>query len=326
LAAGPERTPVERHAWDVPLLGITTRFESNDPAVIALARDALEAWNGESTPVASQDAPVLVRIDVEEDGRLDHGGPVALRYHTADHRVTITGIGVRAEADHRSRRAHARVARAVVDQAEHFRYGILEALALFILSHQDRQPLHAAGIARGDAVLLLVGPAGVGKSTLTYSALRAGYRVFAEDVVWLQLRPALRVWGLARRIHLPPDAAERFPELAGRPVSLVAGGEPKIVVPVEGHHRSAAPCTTAAAVCLMGQRDVRASLRPLHPAEVRRALTPTESGFVIFADTIGPALDALAAPGGWRLTPSPALDDAIPLLDRMLNTITPRRA
>jgi len=327
-----ERSPVSAsrpwHAWEVPYVGIRTRFESNAEQVIALARNALEPWRASTGFSPAGWEPLVVRIEVEEDGAAS--GPwsrAVLRYQVEGHRLTISGPGVHAVAELETRRADARVSSRVVDDAEHFRYGVLESLALFVISRLDRQPLHAAAVARDDAVILLVGPAGVGKSTLTYAALRAGFRVFAEDIVWLQLRPELRVWGLASRIHLPGDAGRAFPELAGRTPVLVAAGESKLVVPIETHQRPDEPHTRTTTVCLVERWEgAAASLRRVEPGVVRRQLAPSEPGFGVFADTIGPALDALAAPGGWQLTLSSEPAEAIPLLERIVAANETRRA
>lgn len=308
------------YAWEVPYVGIRTRFESNAEQVIALARSALDPWRAGAAPTDTGPEPLVVRIEVEQDG----GGPgppgrAPLDYRVDGHRLTISGPGVHAVAEFETRRAHARVSSRVVDDAEHFRYGVLESLALFVISRLDRQPLHAAAVEREGAVILLVGPAGVGKSTLTYAALRAGFRVFAEDIVWLQLSPGLRVWGLASRIHLPADAGRTFPELAGRSPVLVAGGESKFVVPIASHERPDQPHARAATVCLVERPDGAAvGLRRVAPGVVRRRLAPTEPGFGVFADTIGPALDGLAAPGGWQLTLSSRPAEAVPLLQRIV--------
>ena len=315
-----------RHAWNVPILGIPTRFESNTAAVLAVAREALGPWQAAPVDGAARDGQVVIRVDVtEHDPETVNASPGPLRYRLDGRRVTVTGAGVRGVADAAARRAEAQVSTAVLASVEYFRYGVLESLTLFILSDLDRQPLHAAAVARDGAVALLVGSAGVGKSTLTYAALRAGFRVFAEDIVWLQLRPGLRVWGLASRIHLPAHAGRHFPELAGRPLALVAAGEPKLVVPLSPEHRPVEPFASRVGVCLVDRAlNGTATLEPASPEAVRRRLAPSEPGFLRFAETIGPALDALAVPGGWCLTLSPRPDDAIPLLRGVLDAIAAR--
>lgn len=318
--------PDGQHAWVVPILGIPTRFESNTAAVLAVAREALGPWQAAPVDGAAHDGPVVIRIDVTEPDREAVSAPPGpLSYGLDGSRVTVTGAGVHGVADAAARRAAAEVSETVLAAAEHLRYGVLESLTLFILSELDRQPLHAAAIAEDGAVALLVGSAGVGKSTLTYAALRAGFRVFAEDIVWLQLRPTLRVWGLASRIHLPAHAERHFPELAGRPSVLVAAGEPKVIVPLSDEHRPATPVTSHVGVCLVERApNGRARLEPVSPEVLRQRLAPSEAGFLRFAGTIGPALDALADPGGWRLTLSSRPDDAIPLLRNVLNGIAGR--
>jgi hypothetical protein len=318
--------PDGRHAWLVPILGIPTRFESNTAAVLAVAREALGPWQAAPVDGAAGDGPVVIRVDVTgRDREAVSAPPGPLSYGLDGSRVTVTGAGVHGVADAAARRAEAEVSETVLAAAEHLRYGVLESLTLFILSELDRQPLHAAAIARDDAVALLVGSAGVGKSTLTYAALRAGFRVFAEDIVWLQLRPTLRVWGLASRIHLPAHAERHFPELAGRPSVLVAAGEPKVVIPLSDEHRPATPVTSRVGVCLVERApNGSAALEPASPEILRQRLAPSEAGFLRFAGTIGPALDALALPGGWRLTLSPQPEDAIPLLREVLSEIAGR--
>jgi hypothetical protein len=315
-----------RHAWDVPILGIPTRFESNTAAILAVAREALGPWQAAPLDGAARDGPVVIRVDLtERDQEGVSAPPGPLHYHLDGRRVVVRGAGVHGFADGNACRAEATVSEAVLAAVEHFRYGVLESLTLFILSDLDRQPLHAAAIAQDGAVALLVGSAGVGKSTLTYAALRAGFRVFAEDIVWLQLRPMLRVWGLASRIHLPADAERHFPELAGRPSTLVATGEPKVVVPLSDEDRPATPVTSRVGVCLVDRApNGSARLELASSGVLRQRLAPSEAGFLRFAGTIGPALDMLAAPGGWRLTLSSRPEDAIPLLREVLSEIAGR--
>lgn len=324
MPALPSTPASPPYTWDVPFLGIRTRFESNAEHVVALAQDALGAW-GAAGDVEAPEEPVVVRIDVDEgDPAGDTAARVPFRYDIDGRRLRITGPGVEAAADLATRRARARVAAHVVADREHFRYGVLESLALFILSYLDRQPLHAAAVARDDRVVLLVGRAGVGKSSLTYAAARAGFAVFAEDIVWLQTAPVLRVWGLANRMHLPADAHRRFPELQGRQPTVSAAGELKLVVPVQPSQRPARPFTSGPAVCLLERNGgAKPTLAPVGAAELRRLLEPTEAGFLLFADTIGPALDGLVPSGGWRLELSDDPTAAVPLLERIVGQPTP---
>src|SRR5262249_23698400 len=88
----------------------------------------------------------------------------------------------------------------------HFRYHVLECLALLLASWRDRTPIHAAAVIHTRRVALLVGPSAIGKSTLCYACARAGFSLLAEDVVYVSLRDRPRLWGNPWRIHLLPDA------------------------------------------------------------------------------------------------------------------------
>jgi len=140
----------------------------------------------------------------------------------------------------------------------------------------------------------------------------------------VQMRPALRLWGLPGFLHLPLAAAHHFPELRDSAPTLLANGKTKIAVALE---RIGAlprqPFATRAGICILERGDGPASLEPLAPAAIVRALTTRlEPGFDVYADTIGECIAALATRGGWLLRTSPRPDDAFPLIDRALATIS----
>lgn len=83
---------------------------------------------------------------------------------------------------------------------------------------------HAAVLERGGAALLLAGPSGTGKTTLTLSLLQAGWRLVSDDAAPIDgegdVRPVLKPPGLkdpglwARFGHLWDDVAWLEPPLA----------------------------------------------------------------------------------------------------------------
>ncbi|MGH7551764.1 MAG: hypothetical protein ACREMQ_01895, partial [Longimicrobiales bacterium] len=201
------------HAIDAPVLGIPVRYESNSPTVIAIAESVFGQWRTlDRTPelIASRSAQIRVMVVDGEEGHEEHA---PFRYHVPDaDRVIVTTRGSVGLADGRRREGVIYATPALVRDREHFRYNMLEAVTLAVLSRQDRTPFHAAALMRGDTALLLAAPSGLGKSTLAYAGARAGLKVLAEDLVFLQRRP-LRVWGWPGALHLPADAAAHFPEL-----------------------------------------------------------------------------------------------------------------
>src|SRR5690606_18579049 len=140
-----------------------------------------------------------------------------------------------------------------------------------------------------DAVLLLAGPSGAGKSTLAYAAARAGLGVLAEDVVYVQRAPRLRVWGGSPFLHLSAESVRFFPELATAGTVQLANGKTKIVIDLGQSGRSVRPSADRAGVCLLRRGGVSESapvLRALSPEEVASALgAGIEPGFDLFTDT-----------------------------------------
>ncbi|HEX2078251.1 MAG TPA: hypothetical protein VHG08_11100, partial [Longimicrobium sp.] len=232
-------------------------------------------------------------------------------------RLAVRGPGMRAFADVRRRVAIARVSRELVEEREQFRGNVLEMLALWLLTGLDRVPLHAAAVVRGGTSLLLAAPSGVGKSTLTYAALRSGLRVLSEDTVFLQESPVPRVWGLGGFVHLHPDAARFFPELRSLPPRRRANGDLKLAI----HTPPITAGIERAGICLLARGDA-AGMERAAPEEVERAVAAElDAGFDRFAKTIGPRVRRIAGGGAWRLILPPSPGDGVPLLHRMLDEV-----
>jgi hypothetical protein len=202
---------------------------------------------------------------------------------------------------------------------------MLEPLTLLLLAAQDRQPLHAAGVTRGEVGVVLAAPSGTGKSTLTYAATRAGFAVLADEPVYIQLCPRLRIWGRRARIHLPVDARAHFPELVDTPPRPLATGKRKLVVENPGAWRRYAE---RVGICVLRRRPgFPPELEPLAPAHVVAELgTDLDPGYDLFAATIGERIARIAERGAWRLTLGDRPDDALPLLEQVTATLAAQPA
>lgn len=113
-------------------------------------------------------------------------------------------------------------------RSDDLRIGLMIGLGALLRTHGLYQ-LHAAAVttARGTHVLL-VGGSGAGKTSSLLGLVSAGAVPTADDIVFLQRRPASspRVLGHPRTYHLTPDTLERFPDLAGAVVDApTAGGK-----------------------------------------------------------------------------------------------------
>jgi hypothetical protein len=327
--AEPRPDPLRRdvsldRTTTIPVLGIPVTYESNDDAVIHAAEEAFGAWHiAEHVPQLLSEERVRVRVFVEDgaEGRARHA-PITYRMPDAD-RVLLRTPGSIAVADVARRDGTAYVTRALVNDLAHFRYGVLEAITLVILTQLDRQPVHAAALTRDRCGLLLAGPSGTGKSTLTYAAIRHGFKVLAEDMVYVQLSPRLRVWGLPGHLHLPVSARQHFHELADSLPTLLANGKEKIAINLRTLNALPdMPVAPRAGICVLTRSGAAPSLETLSGDALTRIMTGRlEPGFDVFAETVAPAIRELARYGGWRLNLGDDPEEAIPLLETMFEEI-----
>ncbi|MCI0432560.1 MAG: hypothetical protein L0271_02765 [Gemmatimonadetes bacterium] len=324
------RDPLRRdaelsHRLTLPVLGIPVSFESNSEMVIEIADEAYGAWRSlDRLPAMISAERVRIRIFVEDAGSTVRPGAMVYRLASADRVLLWTG-GTAGITDVTRRDGVAWVQPSLLHERAMFRYSVLEAMTQSVLTFLDRLPLHAAAIERNGVALLLAGPSGTGKSTLACTAALNGWSVLADDVVFLQTVPELRIWGLPGHLHLPPSATETFPQLGGAPLRLLANGKTKIAVDVRSIDAlPATPFVTRAGICLL-DASPDPSVTPLSADEVESALlAELEPGFDRFADSLAGAVRELARDGGWRLGRGGDPAAALALIDRLLDEVARR--
>jgi len=305
-----------------PLLGLPLEFRSNSPAVIAAAAQAFGRWHDLAPELIAPSDPLIVDIIVHPvNGSSEESSPqpqFIQRVH-GDWFIASSGANLLTA---RRNYGHALgfVTPELVADSAHFRYNVLECLALLLASRRDRTPIHAGAIAHAGRAALLFGASGSGKSTLCYAWARAGLGVLAEDVVYVGLRDQLRLWGNPVHIHLLPDAPRFFPELADRPVEIQANGKRKLAVNLAELGSTLLHCHTgSAAVCLVRRQSGRTStLTSIAPQAAIAALSHNlEAGFDL-SDGTGSVAAALAAGGAYQLNVGSDLGEAVELLRIML--------
>jgi len=307
--------------WHVAInvLGVPVEFASNSESMRNAIRSSFGRWSHcRRDPNAPQ---VRARFYVHD--RTEGAGRGAVTYRMPDdRRVLIHTPGSLALCDPDRAEIVAYVSPDLLEDRDHFRYTMLEAATFAVVTRFDRQPFHAAALVRGDAVLLLHGPSGAGKSTLSYAALRSGIRILAEDMVYLQARPRLRVWGAPSAVHLPVEARSLFPELASLHTVLLANGKEKIAVPIAAEHAAATIPYERAGLCMIAGRTHEPTLERVTRDDVIAAVAQQrEDGFDLFEETIRAPVAALAGAGGWKLTTSHDPAAALPLLHSMFDEL-----
>jgi hypothetical protein len=230
-------------------------------------------------------------------------------------RLFVVGDGGVGVADTSRLESLAWVGPDLVSRPDRFIDGMLEPLTLFLVGAQDRQPVHAAAVARGGAAILLAGPSGAGKSTLAYALVRTGFALLADEPTYVQLEPRLRVWGRRPRIHLAPDAVRHFPELEGIPPTRLPSGKTKIVLDRPGGRRTR--YAERAGVCLLRRGGAPALERTSPEEVVAELMTRLDPGFDLFAGTIGERIRRVAEGGAWHLTVGDSPDEVLPLLEEV---------
>ena len=309
------------HEVVVPVLGIPTRFTTNEPAMLDVIEESFGVWRA----LAPHDvgvgtggvAEVRVAVVPDRDEVADTEGQTITHETSDDLRFVARSTGSAAESDPAKRLVTIRASRALVADRERFRTELLEAAVLALLSCYDRHPVHAAAVAHRGHALLLAAPSGTGKSTLAYACHEAGLDLLGDDHVRVQLAPSLRVWGWPGRVRLLAETAARM-GVATSPVAL-ANGRLKSVVDARRGMTAGRLVANDVTVCVLARAGGRVSLEPLAPDALARALeAQLVPGFDRFPARWPRVVSALTARGGWRLRLSGDARDAVPLVRELL--------
>jgi len=319
-----------RHVLELPVLGVTVRYESNSAAVLETVEETFGVWRGLlQSPELIDAGTVRVRLII-------HGGDEGPAAHAKvswrlldPHHLLIHTPGSVGLMDMDRQDSVVYFTPALLADRAHFEYAVLHTMTVPLLNAFARYPVHAAFVAKGQVGLLLAGPAGTGKSTLAFEAHRHGFRVLSDDVCHIQLRPSFRAWGeLPGQVYLTPQARARFPELAGEVPMIVANGTEKVFIQFPyawSGSRGGPPMTPQAAVCLLERNGGNASLAAVAPQEIETFL---RAGLgiarVMFGDGVDEALARVAAGGGWKLSLSDDPQDALPFLDTIFTALEQR--
>ena len=301
--------PASSHSVTLPVLGISTRFETNSGEVLEIVEEAFGFWRAleASEPYEARGGgdPLRIRVFVVAgtEGDIPAGGHAAIRSHCPDDaRVVFESPGSVAASDPLRGTAIAQVTAGLVADRMHFRTEMLEAVTLALLSHFDRHPLHAAAVARGGRAALLAAPSGTGKSTIAHLCHTAGLELLGDDHVRVQLEPLVRIWGWPSRVRL----------LASDAVS-------KTVIDVRAGVSAARLVACDFTVCVLSRDGGPAALVPLEPAALARALEEQLSpGFDRFPTRWPAVARALVARPGWRLNLSGDPRDALSFVHEVL--------
>ena len=311
------------HAVTLPVLGIATRFASNDAAMAEIVEESFGVWRAlDESDAEATDANGIVHVRIVvgsggSDDVLDREGAPITHAMSGDHRFSARSADSVGESDPARRVATIRATRALVADRARFRTEMLEATVLALLSCYDRHPVHAAAVADRGHALLLAAPSGTGKSTLAYACHAAGLDLLGDDHVRVQLAPTIRIWGWPARVKLLAETAARM-GVARAPIES-ANGKTKAVIDARRDVGNGRLVASSTAVCVLARDGGGISLEPLAPDALAHALdAQLAPGFDRFPTRWPHVVRALTEHGGWRLNLSSDPNDALPLVREML--------
>ena len=300
------------------LMAESLLFRTNDPALLAAAEQSLGRF-----PVPAGDGrPLRVELysgatpdDVPAVGRITH------RVHDDLYLISGTSHDT-AVVDVVHGVAVGFVSSATVADEAMVRYAYIEAMGLSMLTRARAYlTIHAAGVVRDGVGVVIGGPAGAGKSTLAMACARRGFGVFAEDAVFVRVRPqGLELWGMPWTQRLLPDARELFPELVDHVALRRPNGELKIEVDLDAVHPDrAVPCAAPGPIVLL-ERGTGGPTRvvPVEAADDGglEIHWPWDRGWT---SELERGAERLGAGGVYRLHMNGTPDDAVDALEAMLD-------
>ncbi len=235
-----DRTPVT-YSTHHRALGLALRFETNDSRI---HQAAIDSFGPLVVPHAAIDTDALIRIfvhHVDEEPGFRPRQPLVRSYDgmfsiAASRSSVVSGSSATGTA-------MGFVSNTVADSIDYVRSVFVQSTFLAIVHPRSLVAVHSACLARDGRAIMLRGDSGAGKSTLAYAALRRGYSLVAEDVIFLRSRSGrthgpippddIEIHGLPWTMHLLPDAADLFPELALLPAFERPDGRLKLGIRIE---------------------------------------------------------------------------------------------
>jgi hypothetical protein len=310
------------YAVTLPVLGIATRFATNDRAMLEIVDEAFGVWRELPPPEPRDGARSQVEVRIVMSGPRDEDASrsAAAIHHSMsnDLRFVARCADGSAETDPARHLVVVRASAALAADRARFRTQMLEAAVLAVLSCYDRHPVHAAAVAHRGHALLLAAPSGTGKSTLAYACHAHGLDLLGDDHVRVQLEPSPRVWGWPARVRLLAETAARMGARYTPPHALDPKG--KSVIDARAGMSASRLVADEAAVCVLSRDGGPLALEPLAPADIARAMEDQLApGFDRFPARWPSVVRALSARGGWRLNLSHDPHEAVAVVRDLLS-------
>jgi hypothetical protein len=248
-------------------VGFPLDLATNSVDVMAAAA---ECW-GDWAPEFDRE-PITIRAIVQPDGALASQPSFRCQGHLFS---VISGADNFAVADLDRLFAFLLVSARTASDHTWLRWFFLESVAYTLLAQKYVVPVHAACVARRGRGILLCGPSGAGKTTLSYACARADFTFVSDDCTWLL--PHLlerRAIGRSDTARFCPDATRFFPELDGFVERARPNGELSVEVPMRAFRsvKTAAHCSIRTLAFLDRSPGIQPSIEKIPADEALRLL------------------------------------------------------
>lgn len=248
-----------------------------------------------------------------------------IEYSVDKERLTARSPDVRFSADRTTGIAEGHVAGHRLRDTRWLQRNVLECMALFLATGSDRTALHASALVRNGHCLLLAGPSGSGKSTLGYALFRTGFRILAEEAVYVSEQPTARLYGNPTCFHLSPDCTTQFPELKLARSELQPNGKQKIRIDLAMqslHSRRDFDFSGSIVICFLNRPgEGSCVLRKMELEEMmERLLADREPGFDLSDDYSG-VVRRLRVKGAYQLDNHGSVEESVDLLNSELTML-----
>lgn len=197
------------------------------------------------TVIYDSERPLHVR---PRDGRLVYESSLGTLIYSPEEDALYAFYGESASMRCAAALAHAEICfdRPDRDTAWILTRPLLTIAVMELLRRRDLYPLHAACLASRDSGVLICGPSGSGKSSLTLALLGAGLDFLGDDLVFVRETDAgVRAFGFPDELGLSADVAELGVRIPSAVDLLPQPGWPKARVGVH----SVSPTATVVSSC-----------------------------------------------------------------------------